>query len=153
MRIRGGLLAVVAFAAACVHRGGPPEVRTQLGVYRFIERVPETTPSILLEGTITVERDTIVLDGNPGPCYYETTSVSQSGGIVYRCGETRFYFDREDPLRRVTYAVRTTVRQQVRSCAIYTTDASGRQVCSRWQTEYVERNVTRSGRLRLTRIG
>lgn len=151
MRIGLGVLTLVAIAAAC-HRSAP-EPKTQLGVYRYIERVPETTPSILLEGTITVERDTIVLDGNPGPCYYEAMSASQNRSIVYRCGETRFYFDREDPLRQVTYRVPTTVRQPVRTCAVYTTNANGQQVCTRWQTEYIERSVMRSGRLRLTRVG
>jgi hypothetical protein len=104
-----------------------------------------------LDGEITVERDTILVEATPGPCHYDVLR-SRSTTVVYRCADVFLAFDRYDPIDRATYSLVTTVNVPVRTCARYTTTTDGRRVCAQMRTETVPREVRRSGRLRPQRV-
>lgn len=69
--------------------------------------------------------------------------------LAFPCSEVRYTFDRDDPIDRATYWVRTTGTVRERVCGTYATDSSGQRYCARWRTEVVERELTRTGPLRL----
>ena len=107
---------------------------------------------MVIEGTVTITPDTVLLDMSPGPCRYdERSTVSTS--ISYRCADVLVGFDRSNPLMRASYAVPMLESVPVRVCVRYTTNAAGQQTCAQFGTEYQERRVMRNGLLRLTRAG
>jgi hypothetical protein len=125
---------------------------SRVGVFRFLERVPDTSPGMTLDGEITVERDTILVEATPGPCHYDELR-SRGTTVVYRCATDIFlYFDRDNPIDRAQYTLVATVNVPVRTCARYTVTTDGRRVCAQVRTEMVPREVRRSGRLRPQRV-
>src|SRR5829696_405394 len=65
---------------------------SQTGTFRFLERVGESAPVIVLEGILTVTADTIELDLSPGPCRYDEQSAGSSV-IRYRCADVSISID------------------------------------------------------------
>ena len=124
---------------------------SRVGVFRFLERVPDTSPGITLDGEITVERDTILVEATPGPCHYDVLR-SRGTTVIYRCADVFLSFDRHNPIDRARYALVATVYVPVRTCARYTVTTDGRRVCAQLRTEMVPREVRRSGRLRPQRV-
>jgi hypothetical protein len=104
-----------------------------------------------LEGEVTVERDTILVEAIPGPCHYDQLR-SRARTVVYQCAEVFLAFDRDNPIDRARYALVTTAEVPIRTCARYTTTADGRRVCAQTRIEVVRRDVHRSGRLRPHRV-
>jgi hypothetical protein len=148
------LAGVVVALAACSASAPRDDGLTDVGVYRFMERVEggESAMTILLEGSITVMPDTVVIDAVPGPCQYMPGGTRMS--MTYRCGNFTISYDRfarRDPAR---YSVRTTTYRHTRVCRRYVIDAQGRQTnsCAQWATETTEVPATRSGRIRLQRV-
>ena len=123
--------------------------QSQLGSYRFLERVGGAQGEII-QGTVTIASDTVVIDMSPGPCSYEDRSIA-STNISYRCAGVLVSFDRSNPLMRAYYSMSILERVPVRVCVRYVTNASGQQVCAQYGTDYEERRVQRSGTLRLLR--
>jgi hypothetical protein len=140
---------LILAGVACAPTRRMPESRN--GRFRYLERVADTSPSVQLDGEFTVTQDTIILDASSGSCRYDESS-SRTTNLVYRCTDAVFMFDRRDPINHASYVVTTTVRVPVRTCAITSVDSSGRQVCTRYKTEYEERRVQRTGRLRPKRL-
>lgn len=130
---------------------GPAIPASRVGVFRFLERVPDTSPGITLDGEITVERDTILVEATPGPCQYDVLR-SRGTTVVYRCADVFLSFDRNNPIDRARYALVATVYVPVRTCARYTVTTDGRRACAQLRTEMVPREVRRSGRLRPQRV-
>jgi hypothetical protein len=125
---------------------------SRVGIFRFLERVPDASPPVILEGEITVEPDTILVDAAPGPCRYDGLR-SRSTTVVYRCGiDVALYFDRDNPIDRAQYSLVTTVQVPFRTCTRYTMTTDGRRICAQTRTEMVPREVRREGRLRMERV-
>jgi hypothetical protein len=145
---------LIAISGGCLPSSprGSAVPASRVGVFRFLERVPDASPPVTLEGEITVEPDTILLDAAPGPCHYDEVR-SRSTTVVYRCGvDILLYFDRDNPIDRARYSLVTTVQVAVRTCARYTMTTDGRRICAQTRTEMVPRQVQRSGRLRPQRV-
>jgi hypothetical protein len=125
---------------------------SRLGVFRFLERVPDVSPGVTLEGEITVEPDTILVEAAPGPCRYDELR-SRRTAVVYRCGaDLVLSFDRDYPIDRATYSVVATTNVPITTCVRYATTTDGRRVCAQTRTVMEPRNVQRSGHLRLQRV-
>lgn len=152
MKARHFFLLSIAVGAAC-GKSGAPRLQSapdgQLGSYRFLERVGGTQGEII-QGTVTIARDTITIDMSPGPCSYEDRSRT-STNISYRCAGVLVGFDRTNPLMRAYYSTSVLERVPVRVCIRYATNSSGQQVCAQFGTDYEERRVQKSGLLRLQR--
>ena len=149
---------VVVTAAACGGSASTPRPQvapqSQIGTYRFVERVAGgssmATQGDVLEGTVTITSDSVIIDMSPGPCRYDERSAT-STNISYRCADVFVGFDRSNPLLRSFYSVRVIERVPVRVCTRYGTNSQGQQVCLQYGTDYQERSATRSGTLRLQR--
>jgi hypothetical protein len=155
-RSLAALLATAAVAtAAC---GGARSAETAAaagtqreGVFRFTERVANTSPSnIVLEGTVKVSADTVEFDMVPGPCRYAQPSEQSRTAFIYRCGDVHIRIDRNDP-SRISYSLSTIITVSKQVCAEYAVQ-NGRRVCVRTEQQKEEERVGRSGRLRLIRI-
>jgi hypothetical protein len=144
---------LIGISEGCVPSSsrGSAASASRVGVFRFLERVPDTSPGVTLEGGITVETDTILVEAAPGPCHYDNLR-SRGTTVVYRCAEVFLYFDRSNPIDRARYSLVATVNVPVTTCARYTTTTDGRRVCAQVRTEMVTREVRRSGRLRPQRV-
>ncbi|HEX9166831.1 MAG TPA: hypothetical protein VF862_13040 [Gemmatimonadales bacterium] len=137
------LILPLAFpAAASAQTPVPP------GRYRFTERV-SGTPPMVLEGEIVVEGDSIYVVATWADCLW--AQVTSKTRLVYECGRVLIKFDRIDPLNRADYEASVTVTERVEVCEEYTVNASGQRVCARMKRDLVEREVTRTGRLRFRR--
>ena len=151
-------LLVVVTLAACGGSSQSPRPQLapqgQLGTYRFVERIAggstTATQGDVLEGTVTILSDSVIIDMSPGPCRYEERSRT-SLNIAYRCADVYVSFDRSNPLLRSYYSVSVIERVPVRVCTRYETNAQGQQVCVQYGTDYQERRATRTGSLRLQR--
>ena len=144
-------LATAACSSASPRLQSFPE--SQLGSYRFLERVGGSGTSSqgeILQGTVTISHDTVIVDMSPGPCAYEDRSRT-STNISYRCAGVLVGFDRTNPLMRAYYSTSILERVPVRVCVRYVTNAAGQQVCAQYGTDYEERRVQKSGLLRLQR--
>jgi hypothetical protein len=143
---------LIGLSDGCVSSSprGSAVPESRVGIFRFFERVPGTSPEVVLEGEITVERDTILLEATPGPCHYDRL---RSGGttVAYRCSEVFLYFDRNNPIDRAQYSLVATANVPVTTCVLYTT-TDGRRVCAQVRTVMQLREVHRSGRLRPRRV-
>jgi hypothetical protein len=140
-------LVLAACSAPAARLQSLPE--SQRGSYRFLERVGGTQSEII-QGTVTIELDTVFIDMSPGPCSYEDRSIA-STNISYRCAGVLVSFDRTNPLMRAYYSMSIIERVPVRVCVRYVTNSSGQQVCAQYGTDYEERRVQKSGLLRLQR--
>lgn len=108
-------MALIGIAGGCVSSSprGPAVPASRVGVFRFLEHVPDTSPGVTLQGEITVESDTILVEAMPGPCHYDNLR-SRGTTVVYRCGTDIFLsFDRYNPIDRARYSLVTTVRVPV----------------------------------------
>lgn len=141
-----------AFSAlACSARPGSP-IHTGFakyaGAYRFEETV---SPGVHLDGRFLVQADTIELELKTADCRGETEASLQ--WMKYSCGpEVRIYFDRLNPVQRVTYAATVLITETRSVCWRFVTDAHGQRVCAEYRREPYQRSVTRSGRLRPVKI-
>jgi hypothetical protein len=120
------------------------------GIYRFSERPQQLTQPI--EGTITILRDTIMVDAQPGPCRYEDRLSWGGTSIVYRCAEMTLSFDRSNPLRNARFRTTVTVDERRTVCVRYEVNRQGQRVCAQQETQIVQREVPISGMLRPTRV-
>jgi hypothetical protein len=147
MRTLSSLL-IAAVLAACGQpaSSAPAPPTTRVGIFRFTERPPQSKAAF--QGRVGVTHDTVVVEWDSGPCLYDSRSSARNL-FIYHCGETTVSFERSDPVGRASYSVTTTVLDRQTTCAIYTTDSSGRQVCTRQKTETVERQVPVNGILHL----
>lgn len=151
-------LVVIAVTAACGGSSATPRPQlapqSQIGTYRFVERIASgssmATQGDVLEGTVTILSDSVIIEMSPGPCRYEERSRT-STNISYRCADVLVGFNRSNPLLRSFYSVRVIERVPVRVCTRYGTNAQGQQVCLQYGTDYQERSATRTGSLRLQR--
>lgn len=143
---RVALLVVTAACSGVPRAGGRPP--GGYGLFHVHEAVPNTRPPVTIEGTIQVRPDTLIVDVLPGPCRPE-----QSGPQAYlvSCNELRLWFDRRDPIHRNSYSVRTLGYVTEKKCAAYARDSNGVNRCVREVTEYIEKTITQSGRLRPTK--
>jgi hypothetical protein len=139
---------LVAISVGCASSSSRAPAASRLGVYHFWETIPETSPSLTLQGEVTVEADTILVEVNHGLCHYDQLR-SRGTTISYNCSDVLLYFDRHNPTDRARYSVVTTIRVPVRTCIRYTTNAAGQVVCAQMGTRMEWRDVRRSGRLRL----
>ena len=140
-------------AAACGKKAAtaPAPLPIVEGVYQFVERPSQLDQPI--EGTITFAGDTVLVDARPGPCRYdEQASWGKNHPFTYRCAEITLTFDRYSPLSRSSYRTTAIVYDRRTVCVQYATNAAGKQVCVRSETESVPRQVPVSGNLRLVRV-
>lgn len=114
------------------------------GTWRFVERLGGN-PSVILEGTVGIDPDTIWVDADWAQC--QRAEATTRTRLVYECGRVTISFDRFDPLRRMSYNAPVTVLERVEKCEQYQTNANGQVVCVRWRRETVEREVWKSGRI------
>lgn len=121
------------------------------GVFRFSERVPDTSPNtIILEGRVTVTADTVDFDMVPGPCRYAQPSQQSRTAFIYHCGDVNVSIDRVDP-SRINYSLQTRIQTMVTKCAEYAV-VNRVNTCVRTERVPEEEQVRRSGRLRLIRV-
>lgn len=115
----------------------------ETGTFRFEVR---DKSEVISEGWINVTRDTIVVRATPGPCSYERES-RRDRRIVYSCPGRTFSFDRRHPVTRawLTYPQRVVSTRQV--CGNWDVNVRGVRVCTRTESETVERFVPTSVRL------
>jgi hypothetical protein len=146
-------VSLIGICDACASSSprGPTVPASHLGLFRFLEHIPGTSPGVTLEGDVTVERDTILVEATFGLCRHDELR-SRATTVVYNCADVFLAFDRDNPVDRATYSLVATVNVPVRTCARYTTTTDGRRVCAQMGTEMVPRDVRRSGRLRLQRV-
>ena len=148
MRTRPFLLVLIA-AACAGHAPSAPAPPVRIGVYRFTERPQGVNATI--EGRVLVTHDSVVVEAEPGPCRYDT-HTSAGGPIVYQCADVTLSFDRFDPVGHANYRMNKTVMDRKTTCARFTTDSKGNQVCAQQQTETTERVVPVTGTLHLDTI-
>lgn len=143
------IAAALAACAASTGSGAASSPSERNGVFRFTERVAET--SVRLEGTITVTADTIALEMNPGPCRREPQETTVTR-VVFTCGDVRLTVDRDNPSERTSYSLVTMKTVSERVCVRYEQSSNGVRTCVEYRTEIEEVPVRRSGRLRTVRI-
>jgi len=144
-------IACALLGACSAKQSEAPEPAAILdGIYQFSES-PRPLPQPI-EGTMTILRDTIFVDAQPGPCRYEDKLSWGSSSLVYRCAEMTISFDRANPLRNSKF--RTTVRIDERKsvCVRYQTNAAGQQVCAQQEIQMVPRDVQVNGILHPKRV-
>lgn len=149
---------LVMFAALCATtacgKGGataPRPLPIMDGVYEFTERPAQLDQAI--QGTVTVLRDTVLVDAQPGPCRYdEQASWGKNHPFTYRCANVILTFGRYNPISGASYRTTTTVNDHRTVCVQYATNASGQRVCVQQQTQTIPRQVTVSGSLHPNRV-
>ena len=142
------LLGLAGVSGGCGQRSTlTPAAVSRLGVYRFMERIP-SRPPLVLQGEFSIRGDSILLYAEPGPCRYDEQN-SNARTLTYSCSGVSYSFDRSDPVERLTY--QSTAIETVPTRVCVRTDA--RDVCVAWRTDFTEKTVTRSGRLRPKRVG
>lgn len=143
-----GTLSLLALGTACgtTRSNLTPATASRLGVYRFVERIP-SHPPLLLEGEFSVRGDSILFNAEPGPCRYDEQN-STGRLLTYICGGVSYMFDRSDPVERLSYQSTAIETVPARVC----TRMDSRDVCVAWRTDFTEKTVTRSGRLRPKRV-
>jgi hypothetical protein len=145
-------LPLIAFAitlAGCASSGGkllPPSGNTTYGVYHFRNVLATAHPPVTLEGSVTLLPNEVTLALANSPCA-ERPSSRDSRSIHYTCGEFSFWIDRRNPLRENAYTVPTVQWDTRRICIISTVDRNGREVCTSWGSERVERRTSVTGKL------
>jgi len=151
------LRTVVAMAGgcllgACSSKGSQAPAPAVLldGIYRFSEaQRPMTTP---IEGTMTILRDTVMVEAQPGPCRYDDRMSWGKTALVYQCAEMTLMFDRVDPVRNSKFDTKVSVDEKKNVCTQYTTTATGQRICVQSETQMVSRDVDVSGFLHPKRI-
>ena len=142
--------------AACAAKRAPelePESKPAEifdGIYRFSESPQPLQQPI--EGTMTVLRDTVFVDAQPGPCRYEDKLSWGTSSIVYRCAEIMLSFDRANPVRNSKFRGTVKVDERRTVCVRYEINSSGRRVCVQQDTQIVQREVNVSGILHPARV-
>ena len=137
--------------AACTTKASPdPEPVILDGIYRFSERPAQLPQSI--EGTMTILRDTIWVDAQPGPCRYDDKTSWGNKAIVYRCAEMTLSIERLNPIRNAAFSATTTIEERRTVCTQYGTNSSGQRVCLQRDTQIVPRQVTVNGMLHPVRV-
>lgn len=148
------MVVVVAACGGASARSAPPAAaavaNTELGTFRFAQRVQETSPAVTLEGTVEITRDSVTIDMTPGPCRYDELSSRNTTFRRYQCADVIITVDRVHPATRVGYALTTNVQVPVRTCVRYGTGDAARQ-CLQYLNSLEDRRVWRTGRLRLSR--
>jgi hypothetical protein len=120
------------------------------GIYQFSEK-PSQLPQPI-EGTMTILRDTIWVDAQPGPCRYDDKRSWGNKSIVYRCAEMTVAIERLNPIRNATFSTTTTIDERKTVCVQYGTNAAGQRVCVQQETRMVPREITVTGMLRPVRV-
>ena len=140
-------------AAACKSNASAtpePEPVILDGIYRFSERPAQLPQSI--EGTMTVLRDTIWVDAQPGPCRYDDKTSWGNKSIVYRCADMTLSIERLNPIRNAAFSATTTIEERKTVCTQYSTNSAGQRVCVQRDTQIVPRRVTVNGMLHPVRV-
>lgn len=140
--IRGPVVVACLVATAC---GGsawrPPTGASAYGVYPFHQQVLNAKPAVILDGSVTLLPDTLVVTLATSPCTYDPRSRGNRW-IRYVCGEVTFSFNRRNPLRENSYTAPLTEFVFESVCLQTIIDSRGREVCARRGTERVERRGT-----------
>ena len=132
-------LCVVVVACASAWR--PPAGATAYGVYRYHQQVLNARPAVILDGSVTLLPDTLVVSLATSPCTYDPRSYGNRW-IRYVCGEVTFSFNRRNPLRENSYTAPLTEFVYESVCLQTVIDSRGREVCARRGNERVERRGT-----------
>lgn len=140
LSFRGLVLCALFLLAPTAHAQQPPVT----GTWRILERLGGTPP-VTLEGTFTIDPDTIWVDANWATCLRSTETTRAK--LVYECARVVISFDRFDPLRRASYDAPVTVLERVETCEEYQVTSGGQRVCVRWRRDVVEREVRKTGRI------
>ncbi len=146
-RFRIGLAALL-LATAAVGPASAQQLRDSTGTYRFQARSGAT---VIIEGTMTVATDTIIVDAIPGPCYAAVNS-SRAGPIVYKCAHVTLVIDRAHPLTKSNASSTRVVIDKTPVCMVNGRDAQGRPICVKTGYESSERDQTISARVRITQL-
>jgi hypothetical protein len=102
--VAGGVL-----LAGCASGRGTPAAAGSLdfGIYQYREPVVDSRPTLVMEGTIVYQPDTIHITYVAAPCTWDKRSAGDRR-IYYRCGEVTFALGRHNPLQDNSYSVITT---------------------------------------------
>jgi hypothetical protein len=136
--------------AACATRPTyqPPAGNTAYGTYPFKEVLPNANPPMVLEGTVLLLPDTVMMTLAGKSCSPDP-NARNGAMFAYNCGEFGFYLSRENPLRQNTYRVPTMVWKTEQICDAYTTNPTTMAaVCTRYRQQRVETRVVLSGSLK-----
>ena len=147
LTVRRGLLAAALLAGCAGNKVLPPSGNTAYGVYHFLEVVATAHPPVTLEGDVALLPDTITVSLKDSPCTPSNTNRTSISTISYTCGDYRFSFNRQNPLRENSYFVPTVQYDNQRIC-LMTGIVNGREVCTRYGNERIERRTSMSGRIR-----
>lgn len=131
--------------------GAVPVPQSHDGRYQFFERIPNTTPAVVLEGEFLVRGDAVTVTSRQGDCRYEERE-SQALTLAYRCGDLLLSFDRFKLGEQVGYTIPATITTYVEGCAMYGQSRGGDRVCTRTRMESVKTDVLKQGVLRPRRV-
>jgi hypothetical protein len=135
----------IAMVAACSSRQTPaPTADPPTGVYEF------SAQSTDLRGSITIRRDTMLVEPDAGYC--EPSRQPDFESVSYRCTGQKYEsvqirLDRRNPLRSSRWSGRVTVQRQRQVCAQEGRNQQGQRVCLRYTTETYETVSTVGGYL------
>jgi hypothetical protein len=143
---------LAALAAGLVLAVSAPAAHAQVladsaGTYRFEARSGTT---MLLEGTMTITPDTVIVEAHPGPCF-PTVGGSKSGSYVIKCAHVTMRVDRTRPLTRTQVTGTRVVIDRKEVCTLEGRDNQGRTICLKWGYESTERDAPVTARIRIIR--
>jgi hypothetical protein len=134
------LAVLVAAGCARPHVATLPPAEDAEGVYDFTASVSTFEGQAHFEGSFEITGDTVLA------LMYDRHCIPQPGSLThlsYRCGATRFTFERNRPLRRPTLSFEVSVPSSERFCERYQSTTEG-QVCISWsvRTTYKRQQYT-----------
>jgi hypothetical protein len=146
-RIAAIVAALGLVACASAPRYRPPAGNTAYGTYPFKNVVQNANPPMVLEGTVLVLPDTVMMTLGGKSCSPNSGNRSTTM-FSYNCGEFSFYYNKENPLRSNGYRVPTTVWQTRRVCDVYRDNpATKAPECTRYRQERFEARIVLNGSL------
>jgi hypothetical protein len=138
-------LSLVACSSAARYR--PPGGNTAYGTYLFKQVLQNANPPMVLEGTVLLLPDTVMMTLGGKSCSPNPNSRNATA-FGYNCGEFGFSFSKENPLRQNGYRVPTTVWQTRRICDAYRENPMTKaSECTRYRQERYEARIVLSGSL------
>lgn len=129
----------------------PPDA---VGVYDYTASVSTSRGGVLLQGSIEVSPDTLLVFVDGGDCVPLHPSVRGFHVSCYPAGvrnvtQMRFSFERTHPLRRPQLSVDLRFTSEEQVCERYQTTTEGR-VCVSWSVRTTTRNERHAVQPRLT---
>jgi hypothetical protein len=120
---------------------------SDIGLYAFEAPVPPSSGQAILEGTIEITPDTVILLLEHGQCRPAPESLA---GFGYYCPGASFWFERARPLRQPTASVTVRTPSTREVCHRWMETETGRH-CMSWSNETTYRTERHSVRLKVTR--